>query len=288
FDRKTADAMSGQCLVCSSSDVEHFCKAFDRVRDRRDRLWDILRCRRCRFGWTEPPLPESEIADHYPPTYLGDTQRMIEEFKSGKLQRSRSWSKEEEKASLVEQYIKQGRILDVGCAEGKFLWALDENRWERHGIEFSTNVVTLVLSEIGGLHLIAGDLYANQHLEHSFDAITFWHVLEHLPDPRRVLRRVRHLLKEDGWLFISLPNLDSWQASWLRQYWYAFDDVPRHLYHFSSEALRTLLKETGFSVEDEIFFSRIVNFHSWKYSFINWSESTFGNRIPYYCLKPFL
>src|SRR5690606_12272803 len=104
---------------------------------------------------------------------------MIEDVQRAGVRRSGPLQQEDEKVSIVDQYIKEGRILAGGCAEGKFLWALDENRWERHGIEFSTNVVNLVLSEIGGLHLIAGDLYANQLLEHSFDAITFWHVLEH-------------------------------------------------------------------------------------------------------------
>lgn len=280
--------MSRQCPVCSSSEVAGFCKAFDRVRNQPDRLWEILQCRRCKFGWTDPPLPESEIAFYYPPTYLGDTRRMIEEFKNGRLVRSRSWKKEREKVSLVERFSNGGRILDAGCAEGKFLWALDPANWQRYGVEFSENVVELVRSKIDGLELIAGDLYSNRLRENFFDVVTFWHVLEHLPDPRRVLNRVYSLLRPNGWLFISLPNLDSWQARWFRRHWYAFDDVPRHLYHFSPESIRMLLDETGFSVKRELFFSRIVNFHSWKYTLINWSEAIFGNRVPYYCLKPFL
>ena len=276
------------CPVCSSSRAELFTSAFDRVLNRPEQIWRIHRCLDCGFGWTETALSDEEIKQHYPPTYLGDTQRTLDEFLSGRLQQSRSWKKEVEKVDLVQRLVPGGRILDVGCGDGKFLWALDSGRWDRTGVEFSEETVRLVNGRIEDLKLIEGDIFSGELQEDSFDVVTFWHVLEHLPRPREVLERVRDLLSPGGWVFISLPNFNSWQARLFRRYWYAFDDVPRHLYHFAPRPLEILLREKNFQEPAHRFFSRIVNIHCLKYSLINWSEAYCGNRLPYYALKPLL
>ncbi len=89
-------------------------------------------------------------------------------------------------------------------------------------------------------------------------------------------------------MFISLPRLDSIQAAIFKRYWYPFDDVPRHLYHFSRKALLLLLRQTDFEIERIVFFSRRVNFHSLKHSLLNWSRERTGSAVPYYLLKPLL
>ena len=218
----------------------------------------------------------------------GDTVQTIEAFLSGELQRSRSWKGEKEKVDLVQRFVDKGRILDVGCADGKFLWALDPEKWDRTGVEFAEKTVRLVNDKIPDLTLIEGDLFSDKLPEDSFDVITFWHVLEHLPQPRAVLERTYKLLRPGGWLFISLPNFDSLQARLFQSHWYAFDDVPRHLYHFAPRPLALLLKENGLKVCKHMFFSPRVNFHCLKYSLINWSEAHFGSRFPYYIFKPLL
>lgn len=276
------------CPVCSSSQGELFTSAFDRVLNRPEPTWRIHRCLDCGFGWTEPALRDEEIKQHYPPTYLGDTERTLDEFLSGRLQRSRSWKKEAEKVDLVQRFVSGGRILDVGCGDGKFLWALDSRRWDRTGVEFSEETVRLVNERIDGLKLIEGNIFSSELRENAFDVVTFWHVLEHLPRPQEVLERVQRLLSPGGWVFISLPNLNSLQAHLFRRYWYAFDDVPRHLYHFAPRPLEILLREKDFQELEHRFFSPIVNIHCLKYSLINWSESRFGSRLPYYVLKPWL
>ena len=276
------------CPVCSSSRGKYFTSAFDRVLNRPEQMWTIHRCLDCGFGWTEPALRDEEIKQHYPSTYLGDTRRTLDEFLSGRLQQSRSWKKEVEKVDLVQRFVSSGRILDVGCGDGKFLWALDSQQWDRTGVEFSEETVRLVNEKIDDVKLFEGDIFSAELKEGSFDVVTFWHVLEHLPRPQEVLERVRRLLSPGGWIFISLPNFNSVQARLFRRYWYAFDDVPRHLYHFAPRPLEILLREMDFQEPQHLFFSPIVNIHCLKYSLIKWSEAYFGSRVPYYLLKPLL
>lgn len=245
-----------------------------------------MRCPECRGGWTSPPLPEEAIASYYPESYLGNTEKTIEEFRSGNLQRSRSWRKETEKVKLLERYQAGGRVLDVGCADGKFLWALDPGRWERWGVEFSARTAELVKREMPGLQILPGDIYHPGLPCNHFQAITLWHVLEHLPRPEKVLARAAALLAEGGLAVISLPNMDSIQAGLFGMHWYGYDDVPRHLYHFSPAALSGLLKEAGFEVLGRYYSSRLLNFHCLKHSLLNWAGPKPAGRWLYYLLKP--
>jgi SAM-dependent methyltransferase len=277
-----------RCLICSGDELELFCTAVDRVRERPGETWRIVRCRRCGFGWTEPLLSGDELGRYYPGHYLGEIERRIDEFLTGSLQRSRLWKGEVEKVRLVERYVPGGRILDVGCGDGKFLWALAPERWERFGVERSTEAVTSVRQRIPGLELFPGDIHSGELIPGAFDALTFWHVLEHLPDPEATLARAAALLCPGGWLFVSLPCLDSLQAGLFRGLWYGFDDVPRHLHHFSGRSLNLLLARTGFTVHRQLMFSRNVNFHSLKHSLLNWCAERHWSKAPYYALKPAL
>jgi SAM-dependent methyltransferase len=233
-------------------------------------------------------LAESEIGAYYLPAYHGEIDGRIDEYLAGTLQRSRSWRGELEKARLVERYVPRGRILDVGCGDGKFLWALDPGRWERFGVERSEQAVQLVQRRIPGLLMTAGDIHSQALEPGCFDAVTFWHVLEHLPDPVGVLKRTAALLRPGAWVFISLPSIDSLQACLFRGFWYGFDDVPRHLHHFSRRSLDLLLGQTGFAVHRHLMFSPLVNFHALKHSLLNWSVDRFSSRLPYYALEPLL
>ena len=279
--------MKDQCPVCACPNWKLFTTSFDRLFNRPERMWEVRRCEDCGLGWTSLPLPEEELVHHYPPAYLGDTAHTIEAFLSGTLQRSRSWRRETEKIALLERYLSGGHILDVGCGEGKFLWGLDTKKWQRTGVDFSEEALRLVKAKIHDITLLEGTIYSPQLQANKFDVITFWHVLEHLPDPMKVLERAYQLLRPGGWLIISVPNFASLQAHLFGRHWYAID-VPRHLYHFAPGPLEILLKKVDLRVHEHLFFSPMANIHSLKYSLIYWSESYFGNRLPYYLLKPLL
>ena len=83
--------------------------------------------------------------------------------------------------------------------------------------------------------------------ENNFNAITLWHVLEHLPDPNQALRAVYNLLNQSGTIFIAVPNLQSYDASHYQSFWAGYD-VPRHLWHFDKKNMEILLKKNGLQI----------------------------------------
>ena len=83
----------------------------------------------------------------------------------------------------------------------------------------------------------------------SFDAITLWHVLEHVHDLSQYVQRLKALLKEKGKLFIAVPNYTSLDAKIYKEYWAAYD-VPRHLYHFSPKSMQVLMEKQGLKIVD--------------------------------------
>jgi hypothetical protein len=80
-----------------------------------------------------------------------------------------------------------------------------------------------------------------------FHVITMWHVLEHVPDPRRTLKKLYSLLADRSFLIIAVPDHESWDAQHYGKDWAAYD-VPRHLLHFRRQDIRTLLQEHGFTL----------------------------------------
>ena len=81
----------------------------------------------------------------------------------------------------------------------------------------------------------------------SFDAITLWHVLEHVHDLSSYVQQLKLLLKEKGKLFIAVPNYTSLDAKIYKEYWAAYD-VPRHLYHFSPRSMQVLMEKNGLKI----------------------------------------
>jgi SAM-dependent methyltransferase len=84
-----------------------------------------------------------------------------------------------------------------------------------------------------------------------FDVITLWHVLEHVHDLNQRLLKMRELLNPSGIVVIAVPNSGSWDAKHYQGAWAAYD-LPRHLYHFTSETIRILAEKYGFSVKNII------------------------------------
>jgi len=144
------------------------------------------------------------------------------------------------KLSLINSFSKQkGTLLDVGCGTGDFLEFSKQKGWRVVGIEPNDEARAIANKKTNN------SVYKTNHLlnleNHSFDIITLWHVLEHLPNLEEHIAEFKRLLKPNGTLIIAVPNYKSYDAKIYKTYWAAFD-VPRHLWHFSKESIKILME----------------------------------------------
>ena len=154
-----------------------------------------------------------------------------------------------QKRKLIETITgkKSGNLLDFGSGTGAFLKEMKTHGWNETGLEpdndarkAARNLYGLDLKDTKTLfELPAG----------SFDVITLWHVLEHVHNLQATMAQLKKLLAEKGLLFIAVPNYTSFDEKVYKQYWAAYD-VPRHLYHFSPQAMDVLVKKHGARIQD--------------------------------------
>nr|WP_297308777.1 class I SAM-dependent methyltransferase [uncultured Flavobacterium sp.] len=127
-------------------------------------------------------------------------------------------------------------ILDIGCGTGDFLFRAKQEGWNVFG--FEPNEKAKAISKSKYINLIEG---LDSFEKHTFDVITMWHVLEHVPDLDKQIKQIKSLLKPNGLLIIAVPNYKSYDANFYKSYWAAYD-VPRHLWHFSKLAIKKIFK----------------------------------------------
>ncbi len=152
------------------------------------------------------------------------------------------------KSRLIEKFHPQkGALLDVGAGTGAFLKTMKERGWESTGVEKDETAAKFCREKLE-LQVHPGDLADVEGLNSKFDAVTFWHSLEHIHRFKENLKIVRDNLKENGILCIALPNCDSLDAKAYGRYWAAYD-APRHLWHFTPGVMERVLKSTGFTLE---------------------------------------
>lgn len=138
-----------------------------------------------------------------------------------------------------------GRLLEIGCGNGRQLERLGAAGWQVQGVDFDPQAVERARAL--GLRVGLGDVSAQGFADASFDAVVSSHVIEHVPDPAAFLRECRRILKPDGVLVVLTPNASAlghrvYGAAW------AGLDPPRHLYVFTARSLQRLALAAGFSV----------------------------------------
>lgn len=149
-----------------------------------------------------------------------------------------------DKISLVQNFqSKKGKLLDIGAGTGDFLVIAAKNEWDVVGLEPSAKAKAI--AEAKGVKFLEE---LSQMPDHSADAITMWHVLEHVPDVEAQITELKRILKPDGVLIVAVPNFKSFDAQHYGKYWAAYD-VPRHLWHFSKTAIKMLFEKQGMKLE---------------------------------------
>jgi 2-polyprenyl-3-methyl-5-hydroxy-6-metoxy-1,4-benzoquinol methylase len=170
------------------------------------------------------------------------------------------------KLKLINSFnSKEKKLLDVGCGTGDFLKVAKDNHWTVSGIEPNANARIIANEKTNNSVFDIEQLLKFE--TQSFDVITLWHVLEHLPNLKTQIATFESLLKPNGRLIIAVPNYKSFDANYYKNFWAAFD-VPRHLWHFSQTSISKLVATKSMDVEKTtpmIFDAYYVSLLSEKY-----------------------
>lgn len=217
----------------SASDLQEDIKSYYSASRKFAKYNQVVKCKKCGLIYTNPRDDDKEIITTYQelknPFYLHSRESRIAIF--------------QRYLKIVETYVSHGRILDVGCATGLFLEIAKKSGWEVYGIEPSKWAVSYAQDT---LNIRLGILEEVEFPREYFDVITLWDVLEHFLDPLFALCKLRQLLRKGGYIFLSMPAIDSIYARIFKRYWRSL--LREHLYYFSSDTIKKILSKSGFEV----------------------------------------
>ena len=208
------------------------------------------------------PVPKPEDLPKY---YESEKYISHTDDKSGLLsviyQFVKKWSLQKKVKLIFDQNNGAGSLLDIGAGTGEFLKVAKKNGWQVHGMEPNEQASHLASKKGIELKSTLKDFKGKQ-----FNVVTLWHVLEHIPNLEETILDLSNLVVENGILIIAVPNFKSYDAEYYGKFWAAYD-VPRHLWHFSKEAMEKLFSENFQlqKIEPMIFDSFYVSLLSEKY-----------------------
>lgn len=238
---------NSKCLVCGSKVTAEIQGLFD-TRFGIKNVWNIGRCIDCGLEQTIPTPSSEELKKLYETFYnFGGEKgtfytRLRARFLSSVFYRV--WLAIDGDVSF-HSVKGSGRLLDIGCNEGRGLQIHRANGFEAEGLEL--NEVAVEEARAKGLTVYA-EAVEDFQPEQPYAVVVLSNVLEHSLDPRNMLYHVQRILKPGGKVWISCPNSRSWLRYVFGRYWINWH-VPFHIVHFSPEALKRLLQDAGFSVD---------------------------------------
>jgi SAM-dependent methyltransferase len=221
-----------RCAICGSDDTELVLAHSGRR---------LVRCRQCGLHYINP-RQTTQGFDAFDgglyPAFL------VNEYKKPHSPRAR-WNVK--RLDIIEQHIRRGKLLDVGCSAGFFLQQAKARGWDVFGVEPSAPSARYAREELG-LKVITGffDRHSPLYKRAQFDVVTMWHVLEHVPHPIKSLKEIGNVLRENGLLALEVPNIESPLFRLFKGRWYHLF-LETHNYHFSARTLRVLLEKAGFA-----------------------------------------
>jgi 2-polyprenyl-3-methyl-5-hydroxy-6-metoxy-1,4-benzoquinol methylase len=233
------------CPVCDSKEINPLLTIKDFSVSKENFV--VWQCSSCSLRFTQDVPNENHIGPYYKsPDYISHTNT-DKGFINKTYQKVRNYTLQQKAKLVIDQTkAERGSILDVGSGTGAFLNVMKQKGWEVKGVEPDEDARKLA-NKLYNLHVDEPASMDNIPSS-SFDAITLWHVLEHVHQLHDYVEKLKRLLKPKGKIFIAVPNYQSRDSGIYRSYWAAYD-VPRHLYHFSPKSIKTLMQKHGLKID---------------------------------------
>ena len=254
------------CPKCGNSEQRVTCEGKD--------FWHGLpgaffvgECAACGFSFQSPRPADEFIADFYPSDYLPHSPASESIVSPGMVQLLRkrygydqiseksanikaSWRtlplfdfirRYNADVALTPNFVSDGRLLEIGCGSGSTLLRLKRLGWGKmYGVELMPTAADHARQL--GFEVTTGDIDSaiDQFPDNYFDVIISAMVVEHLPNPFRIVQKVAKKIKSGGQFLFSTVTRDSIEARMYGLYWFGYD-LPRHLVYFRDVDIRDML-----------------------------------------------
>ena len=249
--------------------------------------YNVVKCKRCGLVYVNPQPDREKLEFHYNQNYY---KEWIEKQLPKRL---RMWKK---RIKELKNYRNKGKLLDIGCGLGTFLYLMKKEGFEVVGTEISKWASEFIKKKYN-IEIFNGTLEEAKFPSESFDIITLWHSLEHIPNPKETLNEINRILKKDGLLLIACPNFHNFIVRILyllvkrkKLKIFSCNAKELHLFHFSIKTLTLMLISTGFKVlkvDLDItqieFREKIVDFLTFIFYLI--TGKNFGEAFKIYAVK---
>ena len=233
----------------------------------------IVRCMTCSLVYAIPKESISEIVQDY--VEMEDQEYISEE--KGRRQQAKIL------LDLLDKHKNPGKILDIGCGPAILLSEAQKCGWQTQGIDLSPWAREFSKEKFG-IDVFEGSLSQASFPDKSFDVVVMNDVIEHVEDPKSTLKEIRRILKHDGILYLSTPDIDSFWSRVLRARWWGINKY--HLFYFSRKTLEKMFHESGFrsvryTAYPRIFtwnywIKRLKTYPAWLHTFPEWVCKTYG------------
>ena len=247
-EKSMSNEIISTCIFCNS----------DRI-SQTDAIAELSQCKNCGLVFNNPRPSQKAIANFY------SKPGQYDSWTANLLGRTEMWLRRLKK---MQPYLKRGRLLDIGAGIGQFMFLAKSEFNAITGTEVSLSAIQVAEKEFG-IDLHQGSIESIDLPKESFDTVTAFHVLEHVPHPGLFLKRCHDLLVPGGRLFIAVPNDLKSAGAWLRKVRFRFGlglpgfgafGLPRisldgsmdelHLSHFDESSLKIAFEKSGFIVKD--------------------------------------
>ncbi len=234
-----------QHIPCPVCDLDDASPVFSKMG------FDFVRCNHCETLYVNPQLQDDRIMQYYrrmgqDKTSERSSSAMWIDVLSNRNNQAWQVPYFEEALSMLEKHIpSQGKILDLGCSIGLFMEVAQKKGHDCIGLELEPEAHQYALSR--GLNVLQQTLEEADFSSETFDAITMFGVLEHLQNPKKILRQIWDCLKPGGVVMAIVPNAYSLAGMTLHSNARMFNGR-NHLTYFSHRTLPLVLQKAGFTV----------------------------------------
>ncbi len=208
-------------------------------------VYNIVQCKKCGLIYTNPRFTLEKLKEYYSKNYVDN--RVSTAGKNKKRYDMYLIEVKQTMAIIKENFGNETiKFLDSGCSNGLFLQAMPEKGIKKYATEFSEDAAEVAKNNAKIKKMWIGDLTEIDFGEQRFDVVHMRAILEHVRDPKKVLKKAHSILTDRGVLILSsTPNAGSFVAR-LYKYRWALTKPEEHIYYYTDRTINTLFKQTGF------------------------------------------